>query len=121
MQRKKFDNVFRSLADLFKILAHPDRLRILSLISDEEIDVGHICAAIGISQSSASQHLKLLRLNHLVVERREGKRVFYKLDSPLVENLILSAVEIHSQELSRESKTVDLYKEIKSLLKSKYK
>lgn len=119
MQRKKFDNVFKSLAELFKILAHTDRLRIIALISEEEIDVGHICKAIGISQSSASQHLKLLRLNHLVSERREGKRIFYKLDSPLVKNLILNAIEIHSHELSKESKTADLYKEVKSLLKPK--
>lgn len=119
MQRKKFDSIFKSLANLFKILAHSDRLRMVALISEEEIDVGHLCNAIGISQSSASQHLKLLRLNHLVSERREGKRIFYKLDSPLVKNLIINAVEIHSQELSKETKTVDLYKEMKSLLKSK--
>lgn len=118
MQRKKFDDVFKSLADLFKIMAHSDRLRILALISEEERDVSFLCESLGISQSSVSQHLKLLKLNHLVNERREGKRVFYMLDSPIVKSLILDAIEIHTQELSRESKAVGLYKEIKSILKS---
>ena len=118
MQRNKFDDVFRSLADLFKIMANSDRLRILAFISEEERDVSFLCENLNISQSSVSQHLKLLKLNHLVSERREGKRVFYMLDSPIVKSLIIDAIEIHSQELSRESKTVGLYKEIKLMLKS---
>ena len=118
MQRKKFDDVFKSLADLFKILAHHDRLRILALISEEERDVSCLCNTIGISQSSVSQHLKLLKTNHLVSERREGRKVFYKLDSPLVNSLIIDAIEIHAEEVSKESKTVGLYNEIKSILKS---
>ena len=117
MQRSKFDDVFKSLADLFKILAHHDRLRILALISEKERDVSFLCETLEISQSSTSQHLKLLKLNHLVTERREGKRVFYMLDSPLVKSLILDAVEIHTREIAKESKDVGLYKEIKSLLK----
>lgn len=119
MQRKKFDDVFKSLAGMFKILAHPDRLRILALISEAERDVSFLCKTVEISQSSASQHLKLLKLNHLVQARREGKKVFYELDSPLVKTLIIDAVEIHSKELSRETKAVGLFKEIKSILKTK--
>lgn len=119
MQRKKFDDVFKSLADLFKIMANSDRLHILALISEEERDVSFLCESLDVSQSSVSQHLKLLKLNHLVNERREGKRVFYMLDSSAVKSLIIDAIEIHSQELSRESKTAGLYKEMKSILKSK--
>lgn len=119
MNRKKFDDLFKSAAELFKLLAHSDRLRILGIISEQELDVSHICQSIGISQSSASQHFKLFKIYHLVNERRSGKRVFYKLSSPLVKELILSAMEIHSRDLSKESKNASLYKEVKSLLKQK--
>lgn len=119
MNRKKFDDIFKSVAELFKLLAHSDRLRILGIISEQELDVGHICQAVGISQSSVSQHLKLFKMHHLVKVRRVGKRVFYKLSSPLVKDLILSAIEIHSQDLSKESKNACLYKEVRSLLKHK--
>lgn len=119
MNRKKFDDVFKSVAELFKLLAHSDRLRILGMISDRELDVGHISESIGISQSSVSQHLKLFKMHHLVSERRSGKRIFYKLSSPLVKDLIVSAIEIHSQDLFKESKNAGLYKEIKCLLRQK--
>lgn len=116
MQRKKFDDVFKSVANTFKLLANADRLRILGLLSEEEMDVGNLSKAIGISQSSVSQHLKLLRMNHLVSEKRQGKRVFYKSVSPLIKNIIIDAVEMHAEDLSKETKTVRLYNEIKSIL-----
>lgn len=119
MQRKKFHDVFKTLAELFKILAHPDRLRILAFILESEKDVAFLTDALEISQSSLSQHLKLLRLNHLVSERREGKKVFYKLESQLMGKLILDAIEIQAEELSKETKSANLYKEIQSILKSK--
>lgn len=79
------------------------------------MDVMHLCEALGISQSSASQHLKQLKMHHLLSERREGKRVFYRLKSTLVKNIILSAMEMHTQDLSQEVKSVGLFKEMKSL------
>ncbi len=117
MKRKKFDEVFKSMAELFKLMAHSDRLRILGLISDEEMDVSNLCKALDISQSSASQHLKLLRMNNLVTERREGKRVFYKLASPVIKKLIINSIEIHSNDLSKEKRNASLYSEFKSIIK----
>ncbi len=115
MKRRKFDDIFKSTADLFKVLAHHDRLRILGMVAENEMDVMHLCEALDISQSSASQHLKQLKVHHLLSERREGKRVFYKLKSQLIKNVILSALEIHTQDLSQEVKSVSLFKEMKSL------
>ncbi len=115
MKRKKFDDIFKSTADLFKVLAHHDRLRIIGMVSEHEMDVMHLCEALDISQSSASQHIKQLKSHHLLSERREGKRVFYKLKSKLVKNMILSALDVHTHDLSQEVKSVGLLKEMKTL------
>lgn len=115
MKRKKFDDIFKSTAELFKVFAHHDRLRLLGMIAEKEMDVMHLCGDLGISQSSASQHLKQLKTHHLLNERREGKRVFYKLKSKLVKNIILNAIEIHAQDLSQEVKSACLFKEMKDL------
>lgn len=115
MKRKKFDDIFKLTAELFKVFSHHDRLRILGMITEKEMDVMHLCEALNISQSSASQHLKQLKSHHLVSERREGKRIFYKLKSVLVKNIISSAIEIHTQDLSHEIKSVGLFKEMKAM------
>ena len=115
MKRRKFDDIFKITADLFKVLAHQDRLRLIGLVAEKEMDVMHLCEALDISQSSASQHLKLLKMHHLVQEKREGKRVFYKLKSTLVKSIILSAIEIQTQDLCQEIKSVGLFQEMKVL------
>lgn len=114
MHKKRFDDVFRAMADLFKILAHSDRLRLIGLISEKEMDVMHLCSALGISQSSVSQHLKLLKMHSLVKEKRVGKRVFYKLASNPLKRIIVDAIEVHTRDLDNDVKSASLFKEMKA-------
>ncbi len=115
MKRRKFDETFKTIAGLFKLLAHEDRLRIIGLIHEDELDVGSISKATQISQSSVSQHLKMLKLNHLVREKRIGKRVFYKVTSSLVSKIVLYALEFSVKDHKNENKNFGLIKEMKEL------
>ena len=72
---------FQELADLLGVLGHPDRVRLIQELRGEERDVASLIEALGISQSRTSQHLGLLKAHHLVVARREGRRVCYRLRS----------------------------------------
>jgi ArsR family transcriptional regulator len=68
-----------SLDALFKALADPTRLRMLGLLAGGEICVCNIHECLGIPQPSASRHLAYLRRKGLVVTRKEGLWVHYKL------------------------------------------
>lgn len=67
------------LADLFGVLSHPDRVRLLQELRGGARDVASLVTALGISQSRTSQHLGLLKAHHLVQAKREGRRVYYHL------------------------------------------
>ncbi len=67
------------MAELFKALADPTRVRIISLLAHAELCVGDLCLALGMSQPSVSHHLKLLRLLRIARTRKEGQHVFYAL------------------------------------------
>lgn len=67
------------LARLLNTLAHRHRILIIEELRGGEQDVSSLQKAVGASASSVSQHLKLLRAQHLVSERREGRRVYYSL------------------------------------------
>lgn len=67
------------LAELFKALADPARLQILSVLSSGELCVSDICAELKMSQSSVSHQLRLLRSTNLVKVRRSGQHAFYSL------------------------------------------
>ena len=83
--------VTRELADLFGVLSHPHRVRIIEELRDGEHDVNSLQEALGISHSGVSQHLMILRANRLVAERRAGRRVFYHLRQPEIGVWLLEA------------------------------
>jgi len=69
-----------NLADMFKALGEPVRLRLFSLLaSSGEVCVCHLTDALELPQSTVSRHLGVLRHAGLVVTRRDGKWMYYKL------------------------------------------
>ncbi|MBM3362286.1 MAG: helix-turn-helix transcriptional regulator [Betaproteobacteria bacterium] len=67
---------------LMRVLANADRLMILCQLSQGERRVGELEAMLGIVQPTLSQQLTVLREERLVSTRREGKNIYYRLDSP---------------------------------------
>jgi DNA-binding transcriptional ArsR family regulator len=91
----------RELSDLLGVLAHPERLRIVEELRRGELDVNTLQACLAIAQPKVSRHLSLLRAHHIVVERREGRRVLYRLLQPelalwLAEGLVFIQRSAHT-------------------------
>src|SRR6516162_1493204 len=68
--------------ELFKAFADPVRVRLLNLLVDGEVCVCHLHEALGLPQSTVSRHLAYLRKRGLVVGRKEGLWVHYRLAKP---------------------------------------
>lgn len=68
------------LAETFKALSDPTRVRIISALSHAELCVCDIAAALGMSQSAISHQLRTLRNLRLVKSRKDGRMVYYSLD-----------------------------------------
>lgn len=66
-------------AGLLKVLAHEGRLLVMCHLSGGELSVGEINERVALSQSALSQHLAVLRAEGLVVTRRQGQSIFYRL------------------------------------------
>lgn len=71
--------VTKELAELFSVLSHPQRIRIVEELRNSEKDVGSLAEILQLSQSGVSQHLSVLRSHRLIVERKQGRNVFYHL------------------------------------------
>lgn len=70
------------MAELFKALGHPDRVRLVEELSGSEKDVNTLCEKLGVRQARVSQHLAVLRASHVVADRRQGRHVLYRLAKP---------------------------------------
>jgi ArsR family transcriptional regulator len=68
------------LADTFKVLANPTRLRIVEALADREMCVWDLAIIAGTSQSAVSHHLRQLRQMKIVRYRKDGRLAFYRLD-----------------------------------------
>ncbi len=82
--------------DIFKSLSDPTRLRLLVLLSKEELSVAELQEVLSMAQSRISSQLAVLRQAGLVHDRREGKKAFYSMreDMPVQQrSLVRAAVE----------------------------
>jgi ArsR family transcriptional regulator len=66
---------------LLKVLGNPDRLMLLCQLTQGEYCVSELETLLGITQPTLSQQLGVLREEKLVATRREGKQIFYRIDS----------------------------------------
>jgi ArsR family transcriptional regulator len=71
-----------ALAQLFRALADPTRLRLLNLMAEQEVCVCYFTEVIAVPQPKISRHLAYLRAAGLVAARREGKWMHYRLVTP---------------------------------------
>ncbi|HWY69325.1 MAG TPA: metalloregulator ArsR/SmtB family transcription factor [Terriglobales bacterium] len=85
----------KSASQAFRALADPTRRQILQELKGGELSAGQITALFPISGPSISRHLSILKNADLVSERRDGNRIFYKLNAEQIASALgdfLSAV-----------------------------
>ncbi|MDV2495141.1 MAG: metalloregulator ArsR/SmtB family transcription factor [bacterium] len=81
------------LAEIFRVLGDPTRVRILHALAASELCVCDLAAILGMSQSAVSHQLRLLRSLRLVRHRREGRMVYYALDDDHIEKLLAQGLD----------------------------
>jgi DNA-binding transcriptional ArsR family regulator len=82
----------QEVAQLFKALSDPTRVRLISILAEHELCVHSIVEALEMTQSAISHQLHTLRMLRLVRSRKEGKHVYYTLDDSHIANLFRQGV-----------------------------
>src|SRR5438876_9432722 len=87
-------------ANLFRVLGHPARVRILELLGEGERSVGTLQTELGLDSGGTSQHLAALRRIGVVDSRREGTSVYYRVHDERVFDLLAAARAIITRQLA---------------------
>lgn len=82
------DAVLSDVAETFKLLGDPTRVRILQALAVTELCVCDLAALLEMTSSAISHQLRLLRARGIVRFRKEGKIVYYSLDDAHVQTLV---------------------------------
>jgi ArsR family transcriptional regulator, lead/cadmium/zinc/bismuth-responsive transcriptional repressor len=88
------------LADTFRVLGDPTRVRILDALSSGELCVCDLASLVGMSESAVSHQLRLLRGMRLVRPRRAGRLVYYAVDDHHILELLNQAMTHVEEQLS---------------------
>ena len=70
------------VAELFRSFSDTSRVRILSAIVEQEINISTLAEMVGVTESAVSHHMRGLRQMRLVKSRRDGKEVYYRVEDP---------------------------------------
>ena len=87
------EEIGRALAEVFRTLGDPTRVKLLYALSVRELCVCDLAAVVGMSESAVSHQLRVLRAQKLVRFRRDGKVVYYSLADQHVEKLFQQGLE----------------------------
>lgn len=114
--KKISEEQINSVSNLFSLLSHPVRIKILWLLKKKiSLNVKQLQKGLNISQSNASQHLALLKTHKLVSEARKGKEVYYSLvASKKVSKVLSSAIQLVGYQLVLNSELLSTYSELLS-------
>jgi DNA-binding transcriptional ArsR family regulator len=85
------------MAGRLKLMSHPERLLMLCRMDESEVSVSELVELSGLSQSSVSQHLAMLREEGVVSIRGEAQTRFYSLKDPIVRGVIHTLCEMCGQ------------------------
>lgn len=95
--------IYELHAQICQTLSNPKRLEIIDLLRDGELTVEELASRMGVNTPNASQHLAIMRRRGVLVSRREGANVHYRLANPK----LLEAYDI-LREVLREQLTRDM-------------
>ncbi|MDP2720265.1 MAG: metalloregulator ArsR/SmtB family transcription factor [Dehalococcoidia bacterium] len=76
------DQIYYYHAEMCKVFSHPKRLELINILRDGEMSVGEMARKLGLSMGNLSQHLAMMRERHILISRKEGNIVFYRIANP---------------------------------------
>lgn len=76
------DQIYAYHAEMCKVLSHPKRLELINVLRDKEMSVGELSQKLGLPIGNLSQHLAMMRQRHILVSKKEGNVVYYRIANP---------------------------------------
>jgi ArsR family transcriptional regulator len=92
------DDLVVELAETFRLMSDPTRLKIILACLDAPAAVGEMAERLGISASLVSHHLRLLRAARLLQADRRGRQVFYVVGDEHIRSMLTDMVDHVSEE-----------------------
>lgn len=75
-------------AECLRLLSHPHRLQLIALLLESDYSVGELAEECGVLQNVISEHLNLMKHKGFVKSTKEGRKVYYSINEPMLGSII---------------------------------
>ena len=76
------DQIYAYHAEMCQVLSHPKRLEVINILRDGEMTVSELAQRLGLTVGNLSQHLSMMKERHILLSRKEGNMVYYRITNP---------------------------------------
>ena len=76
------DQIYAYHAEMCQAFSHPKRLELIDVLRDKEMSVGELSQKLGLPPANLSQHLAMMRERRILLSRKEGNLVYYRIANP---------------------------------------
>jgi len=107
------EKIFELHADVCKIFSSPKRLEILNTLKDKEMSASELIQKTGISKANLSQHMNVLKLKGVILTKRQGINIYYRISNPKITQACNLMREVLLEQLREKGKMASTLKNIK--------
>ena len=107
------EQIYELHADICKIFSNAKRLEIINAMKDKEISASELIEKIGLSKANLSQHMSVLKSKGVVLTRREGVNIYYRIANPKIIQACHLMREVLLEQFQEKGKMVSGLRHIK--------
>lgn len=105
---KQNKTLFELQSEVCKTLASAKRLEIINALKDGEKTVGELVDILGVPKANVSQHLAVMRHKGILLSRRDGVNIYYRIANPKVIQACMLMREVLTEQMKERSKLIDI-------------
>jgi ArsR family transcriptional regulator, virulence genes transcriptional regulator len=99
--------IYHRHAEMCKVFAHPKRLELINILRDKEMSVGELSEKLEIAPANLSQHLAMMRERRILIPRKEGNMVYYRIASPRLLQALDLLKELLFEQIEQDAAMLD--------------
>jgi DNA-binding transcriptional ArsR family regulator len=107
------EKIYELQADICKIFSNAKRLEIIDALKDKEMSPSELIERIGLSKANLSQHMSLLKSKGVILTRREGINIYYRIANPKIIQACHLMREVLLEQFQEKGKMVSNLRRVK--------
>jgi ArsR family transcriptional regulator len=109
----RMEEIYELHADFCKIFSNAKRLEIINSLKDKEMAASELIERIGLSKANLSQHMGVLKSKGVILTRREGVNIYYRISNPKIIQACHLIREVLFEQFKEKGKMVSSLRPIK--------